>query len=1064
MHRKLTPQSSLENLKREAKRWLKALRDNDAEARARFERAYPKAPPEPTLRDVQHALALEYGLANWIALKEAIETRHGTDDARAAAIEALLRAANTGNVSRVAAVLDEYPDIVSERGVLDGHSGLRSALHFAVSANQVPVIKLLLDRGADPNVRDEGDNAMPLHFAAEKEQLEVITMLIEHGADAIGTGDDHELEIIGWASVFGKAQRDVIDYLLAHGARHNIYSAVATGDVEAIRRVASERPSDVDKPMDRTNHRRRPLHLAIVKKKPESLDALLEVNANPNVTAAAGLMPIDQAVLNGETRMAERLLAHGSELGLPAAIILGRDVERLLAENEGALRPGGRWRALIIRAAEQAPGDVIETLIRHGASVNVVDDEETSVDSTAGYTPLHAAAFNGNASAARVLLAHGANVTARDSKYFGTPAGWAAYAGHRQLRDLILEGPIDMFDAIYFDRVHRLREIFERDPGALNRRMRESLLREPGADEWTKSWWTPLAYAVINNKPDAVRVLLELGAETNPRIPDGKTLVDIARETDTPSIVSLLEEYAPHAEAIKSPGAELVARFLSNACPDHHVRGGPAHQVALHTAGRLLQRHPELASESIYTAVVCGNVDYVERAIAEHPDVVREKGGPKGSAGGQGMQFTVGATGAAHPKWEPLLYLCFTRLENRASNDNAVAIATMLLDAGANPNAYFMAGDSRYSPLTGVFGEGEEDRPPHPRREELTRLLLARGAEPYDIQVFYNIHFHGDVLWYLELVYEHTVKIGRKADWDDPAWSMIDMGGYGLGARYLLKIAIDHNNLELAEWILSHGADPNARLPERSKLKQRSLHEIALRAGYTEIADLLVRFGATPSGYIPNTEDLFVAAALRVDREEAERLVAEHPELLRSTKAIFEAATRDQPEAVRLLLDLGTPIEIEDESKTRPLHVAAWSDSVNTAKLLIEQQAEIDPVESNWGNSPLDFARYGQHQRMIDLLAPYSRDLWSLAFTGKVERLRELLTADPSLAKWTLSNGVTPLMRLPDDEQKALEIASLFLERGADPQQRNSEGLTAIDLAERRGLDEVVALLRRRVD
>src|SRR6185503_4227039 len=115
------------------------------------------------------------------------------------------------------------------------------------------------DRGADPNVRDEGDNGIPLHFVAEKEHLGVITMLIEHGSDPIGADDGHELEIIGWATVFGKARPDVVEYLLAHGARHNIFSAVAAG---AIADIQAHR-ADVDKAMDKTNHRRRPLHLAI---------------------------------------------------------------------------------------------------------------------------------------------------------------------------------------------------------------------------------------------------------------------------------------------------------------------------------------------------------------------------------------------------------------------------------------------------------------------------------------------------------------------------------------------------------------------------------------------------------------------------------------------------------------------------------------------------------------------------------------------------------------------------------------------------------------------------------
>jgi hypothetical protein len=69
MSRQLTPQNGLDGLKKEAKRWLKALRAHDPEARARLDRTYPNAPAAPGLRDVQHALALEHGLAGWTALK-----------------------------------------------------------------------------------------------------------------------------------------------------------------------------------------------------------------------------------------------------------------------------------------------------------------------------------------------------------------------------------------------------------------------------------------------------------------------------------------------------------------------------------------------------------------------------------------------------------------------------------------------------------------------------------------------------------------------------------------------------------------------------------------------------------------------------------------------------------------------------------------------------------------------------------------------------------------------------------------------------------------------------------
>ena len=59
----------LESLKKEAKRWLKALRAHDTAARARFVRLHPNPSALPTLRDVQLALARERGFAGWAELK-----------------------------------------------------------------------------------------------------------------------------------------------------------------------------------------------------------------------------------------------------------------------------------------------------------------------------------------------------------------------------------------------------------------------------------------------------------------------------------------------------------------------------------------------------------------------------------------------------------------------------------------------------------------------------------------------------------------------------------------------------------------------------------------------------------------------------------------------------------------------------------------------------------------------------------------------------------------------------------------------------------------------------------
>lgn len=504
---------------------------------------------------------------------------------------------------------------------------------------------------------------------------------------------------------------------------------------------------------------------------------------------------------------------------------------------------------------------------------------------------------------------------------------------------------------------------------------------------------------------------------------------------------------------------DLVARFLECACPDHHIRGGPAHMMAQHAALRILKRHPEIAHASLCTAVVCGDLEEIGRLLAERPQAATEKssatGHDRAGVGGADDLFRdIGPKG-----WEPLLYLCFTRLPLPAVSDNAVDIARALLDRGADPNAYCMAGDSRYTPLVGVIGEGEEDRPAHPQRDALTRLLLERGAEPYDMQVIYNTHFHGDVLWLLQLIHARAVQLGRQADWNDPEWSMLDMGGYGSGARWLLEAAVRNNDLELAEWILTHGASPNAGPARDPRFTKRTLHEDALRRGFAEMAALLARHGAVPSVVAPHGEAAFAAACLRLDGENASALLSAHPEHLRSTVAMFVAAERDRADVVAFLLDLGMSPDVEDPQQQRPLHVAAYHDSVRVAALLLERGAEIDPVEANYGNTPLDRAVYANKPRMIALLGPVSRDVWNLTFTGHAERLREVLSAEPDRAKVVSADYGTPLMWLPDDEARALEIAELLLAHGADPAVRNKEGQTAAFRAHKRALDQVADLL-----
>ncbi len=527
------------------------------------------------------------------------------------------------------------------------------------------------------------------------------------------------------------------------------------------------------------------------------------------------------------------------------------------------------------------------------------------------------------------------------------------------------------------------------------------------------------------------------GAPTDPILRDVQHA--LALEHGLPGWTALTHELAANAR-VDPRHAERVAAFLRNASLDWRV-GGSMRASCRHTAERLLRRHPEIVCDSIYTAVVSGDLEEVERLLAERPAAAPEKGGPR--------------------DWPPLLYLCSTRLSLPTADDHAVAIARALLDGGADPNAYYPGGNEsiHYTALTCVAGEGEEDGTPHPKREALWQLLLERGAEPYDNQTLYNTHFRGDILWFLKLMYAQAVRLGRQIDWDDPNWAMLDMGGYGPGAYYLLGIAVRKNDLSLAEWILAHGASPN--VPKSSNLTfnpKGTLYEEAVRLDQLEMAELLARNGATRSAVVLEGVEAFAAAALRLDRTRALVLLAEHPEYLRSPVAMFAAAKRDRADVVAFLLGLGMSVDVEDSSRTRALHEAAHADAPGVVALLIERGAEVDPRDANHGNTPLGWAVYGKKQGTIELLSRVSRDVFELTWIGAVERLQELLSAEPGLAR-IVSGGHTPLMWLPDDDDRATEIARLLLAHGADPSLRNKEGETAADRARQRGLDQIADLL-----
>ena len=56
-------------------------------------------------------------------------------------------------------------------------------MHIAVEQDQVPIVRLLLDRGADIHAETNFDHLTPLHMAVQERHGSIVQLLIERGAN-----------------------------------------------------------------------------------------------------------------------------------------------------------------------------------------------------------------------------------------------------------------------------------------------------------------------------------------------------------------------------------------------------------------------------------------------------------------------------------------------------------------------------------------------------------------------------------------------------------------------------------------------------------------------------------------------------------------------------------------------------------------------------------------------------------------------------------------------------------------------------------------------------------------
>ena len=538
MSRSLTPDSSLETLRKEAKRWLKALRAGDTEARRRLVAVTPAAPANPSLRDVQLALAREHGLPGWAALKAALDDLSMARRSDAERVDIVLRSAWGGDPAAAARILIRWPEIATRDPYIAAATGNIAEVERRLAADPgaatrkggpldwepllyvayarfpggemhaLDLVRTLLDHGANPNAQFDdgwsnpfkvltgvigrGEGNRPPHPQAH----ELALLLIERGADpydsqalydtSIAHDDTTWLDLLWTAS----EQRDRLGKWRENPAT-SIGGNVPLSALDYLlgNAVAS-------------NHLRR-------------AEWLLMHGANADGVHAYSSRPLmEEALINGHAAMADLLRRHGARASpldgqaafQAACMQLDRDAARRQAEQHPECLHNA---APMLIAALQGRADVVALLLELGMDVDIADETKQR--------GLHNAVAGGSIDVVKLLVAHGADID-RPTTRFGGAMGFAAHFERRDIAAFLVPLSRDVFNLTHLGMAKRLRELFAEDPQLAN-----AVAPRAGI--------TPL-FCLPDDEDEAVAMtilLLEHGADPNVVNKEGLTAVQDAR-------------------------------------------------------------------------------------------------------------------------------------------------------------------------------------------------------------------------------------------------------------------------------------------------------------------------------------------------------------------------------------------------------------------------------------------------------------------------------------------------------------------------------------------------------
>ena len=432
-----------------------------------------------------------------------------------------------------------------------------------------------------------------------------------------------------------------------------------------------------------------------------------------------------------------------------------------------------------------------------------------------------------------------------------------------------------------------------------------------------------------------------------------------------------------HVEAVTLNATErAVALFESATSAD------------LRRARAVLDADPSLARHDLACACLTGEVEEVSRRLAARPAVVNEPTGPS--------------------NWAPILYACFSRLlrEDSVRAPRIRAVARLLLDAGADPNAFYINKDGWLQvALYGAAGIAGDP--------QLTRILLEAGADPTDEREGY----HGNEVLY------------HACEFPDPTCAMlvIDAGAKQEFVNRDLGRALNFPNPEMIEMFCTHGARASAGNLHQAVWRRRPPRTVAALLDAGAPIDEPDERGVTPLQIAVRWGEAEVAALLRERGSNAtvspedEALGAYLADAQQSPPAGLEVALLDEMlmsaveggylEAMRRLLDVGSRIDGNPESEGIPLGHACWRGRAEMARELVERRAVLQFRD---GGSAIGAALHGSRHCHEPEGGPTMRTIEEIPKEPYAEIVRLLLAAGATVPDRIGENGPRATMLIAE--------------------------------------------------